>query len=184
MSTVASKLITAEEFTKLPEPADGSTQELVRGVVITMPPPKGRHGVCCSKVNRLIGNHVESKRLGHVTSNDAGFILQRNPDTVRGPDTAFWSVQRVAEVPEGYFEVPPDLAVEVVSPDDAHTRVQEKVRAYLKHGVRMVWVVDPDLRIVTVYRSSELARTFEETDTITGEDVLPDFSCRVADVFA
>jgi Uma2 family endonuclease len=184
MSTVASKLVTAEEFMKMPEPTDGSKQELVRGVIVTMPPPKGRHGVCCSKVNRLLGNHVAAKRLGHVTCNDTGFILQRNPDTVRGPDAAFWSVQRVPEVPDGYFEVPPDLAVEVVSPDDSHTRVQEKVRNYLKHGVRMVWVVDPDLRIVTVYRSSELARTFEETETITGEDVLPEFSCRVAEMFA
>jgi Uma2 family endonuclease len=167
----------------VPEPADGSQQELIRGVIVTMPPPKGRHGVCCSKLNRLIGNHVEANRLGNTTSNDTGWITERGPDTVRGPDVAFWSYQRAPEVPEGYYQVPPDLAVEVVSPSDTHTRVQEKVRHYLKHGARMVWVVDPELRIVTVYRKQTESRTLEETDTLSGEDVLPGFSCKVADLF-
>ncbi|HBI41351.1 MAG TPA: Uma2 family endonuclease [Planctomycetales bacterium] len=183
MATVAQKLITAEEFIKMPDPDDGSRQELVQGVVITMPPPKGRHGVCCNKVGRLIGNYVEANKLGFTTCNDAGFISERAPDSVRGPDVAFYSRQRVSEIPEGYFEVSPDLAVEVLSPSDPHTRVQEKVRHYLKHGVSMVWLVDPELRIVTVYRRQEHARTLEETDTLAGEDVLPGFSCCVAEFF-
>jgi Uma2 family endonuclease len=183
MATVGQRLITAEEFMKMPDPPDGSQQELIRGVIITMPPPMGRHGVCCMKVGFTVYSFVSANKLGHVTSNDAGFISERNPDTVRGPDVAYWNSARVREVPEGYFEVPPDLAVEVVSPNDTHLRVQEKVRHYLTHGVRMVWVVDPELRIVTVYRSKELARTLEETDTLSGEDVLPGFRCRVADLF-
>ena len=92
----------------LPNPPDGSQQELVDGVIVTMPPPKGRHGVCCSKVNRLIGNFVDAQKLGLVTSNDAGVILRRAPDTVRGPDIAYYSRTRVPAVPDGYFEVPPD----------------------------------------------------------------------------
>lgn len=182
MSTVTSSLITAEEFSKMPDPPDGSQQELVRGVIITMPPPKGRHGVCCIKVGYALYNHTSANHLGHVTSNDAGFVSERDPDTVRGPDVAYWSSERVKEVPEGYFEVPPDLAVEVVSPSDTHFRVQEKVRYYLTHEVRMVWVVDPELRIVTVYRSKEMARTLEETETLSGEEVLPGFSCKVSDL--
>jgi Uma2 family endonuclease len=183
MATVTQNLITAEEFMKLPDPADGSQQELLQGVIITMPPPQARHGVCCGKVGRLIGNYVEANKLGFTTCNDAGFISERDPDSVRGPDVAFYSGRRVAEVPEGYFEVAPDLAVEVLSPSDAHTRVQEKVRHYLTHGVSMVWLVDPELRIVTVYRRREHARTLEETDTLLGEEVLPGFSCNVAEIF-
>lgn len=183
MATVTQKLITAEEFMNMPDPPDGSQQELLRGVIITMPPPKGRHGVCCIKVGFLLYGHVSVNRLGHVTSNDAGFVTERDPDTVRGPDVAYWSSAKVSEVPEGYFQVPPDLAVEVVSPSDTHHRLQEKVRHYMTHGVRMVWLVDPELRIVTVYRSKELGRTLEEGETISGEDVLPGFSCRVSDLF-
>jgi Uma2 family endonuclease len=183
MTTTAQKLLTAEEFMELPETRDGSRQELIRGMIVTMPPPKGRHGVCCSKLNRLIGNHVEAQRLGNTASNDTGWITERAPDTVRGPDVAFWSYQRAPEVPDGYYEVAPDLAVEVVSPSDTHTRVQEKVRHYLKHGARMVWVVDPELRIVTVYRNATESRTLEETDSLSGEDVLPGFSVLVAELF-
>jgi Uma2 family endonuclease len=183
MTTTAQQLITAEEFARMPEPADGSRQELVRGVIVTRPPPRGPHGVCCSKLNRLIGNFVEANRLGNTTCNDTGWITERGPDTVRGPDVAFWSYQRAEAVPEGYYEVPPDLAVEVVSPSDTHTAVQEKVRHYLKHGARMVWVVDPELRILTVYRKQTESRTLEETDTLSGEDVLPGFSVTVGELF-
>jgi Uma2 family endonuclease len=183
MSAVTQKLITAEEFMSVPDPPDGSKQELVRGVIVTMPPPKGRHGVCCMSTGYIVYGFVSANRLGHVTCNDAGFVSERAPDTVRGPDVAYWSIQRVPEVPEGYFEVPPDLAIEVVSPSDTHVRLQEKVRHYLKHGVRMVWLIDPELRIVTVYRTTNEARTLEETDTLGGEDVLPGFSCPVARFF-
>jgi len=181
---VTQQLLTAEEFMKLPDPADGSLQELVQGVVVTIPPPKGRHGVCCLRVGRLVGNFVDQHKLGHTASNDAGVILRRGPDTVRGPDIAYYSRTRVPEVPDGYFEVPPDLVIEVVSPDDQHSKVQAKVRQYLKAGVAMVWLVDPDLRIVTAYRPGDRMRTSEEADTLDGEDVLPGFSCQVADLFA
>lgn len=183
MSTVTQKLITAEEFMNMPDPPDGSQQELIRGVIVTMPPPKGRHGVCCSKVDRIVGNFVEEKNLGHVTCNDAGFISERDPDTVRGPDVGYWSRERVPEVPDGYFEVPPDLAVEVVSPGDSQTRIQAKILHYLKTAVRMIWVVDPELRIVTVYRSLDQMRILEEDGTLSGEDVLPGFSCAVSRLF-
>jgi Uma2 family endonuclease len=183
MATVAQKLITAEEFMNMPDPEDGSRQELLQGVIITMPPPQGRHGVCCMEVARLISNHVKANKLGFTTCNDAGFISERDPDSVRGPDVAFYGHQRVTEIPNGYFEVSPDLAVEVLSPNDADSRVQEKVRHYLKHGVSMVWLVDPRLQIVTVYRHLKRAQTLKESDTLLGEDVLPGFSCGVAEFF-
>src|SRR5688500_8056617 len=128
MSTVtgaAKKLITAEEFMNMPDPPDGSKQELLRGEIITMPPPKPRHAACCSEVHFILKSHVKANRLGILTCNDAGFVTEHDPDTVRGPDIAFWSAARASELPEGYFEIPPDLAVEVISPSDTHHRIQE-----------------------------------------------------------
>jgi Uma2 family endonuclease len=182
MATVSTKLLTAEEFSRLPQPEDGTRQELIEGVVVTMPPPGGRHGVCCLKVGRKVGNFVEEHQLGTTTSNDAGFITQRDPDTVRGADVAFWSKERLSEAPTGYIEVLPDLAVEVVSPDDHFSRVQKKVAHYLNRGVRLLWVVDPDDRSLTVYRPDKPLRILGAGDTLTGEDVLLGFSCRVADI--
>jgi Uma2 family endonuclease len=177
-------LLTAEEFMRLPDPPDGARQELIEGRVVTMPPPKGIHGVVCNRLGRLLGNHVDAHGLGWVASNDAGVILEREPDTVRGPDLAYYSKERVPVLPTGYFEVPPDLAVEVLSPDDAASRINSKVRHYLAHGVRLVWVVDPEERTVTVYRSREQIRILEETGMLGGEDVLPGFECPVRELFA
>ncbi|HEV3263368.1 MAG TPA: Uma2 family endonuclease [Gemmataceae bacterium] len=183
MATVSKKLISAEEFARMPDPPDGSQQELVRGEIVTMPPPGGRHGVCCLRTGRRLGNFVEENRRGTVTCNDTGFISERDPDTVRGPDVAYWSKERLPEVPEGYIEIVPDLAVEVVSPSDIFSRIQKKVREYLNRGVRLVWVVDPEGRTVTVYRPLRQATILEENETLSGEDVLPGFSCPVAELF-
>lgn len=182
MATVTKKHITAEEFARMPNPLDGSQQELIRGEVVTMPPPGGLHGACCSRVTRRIGNFVEANGLGTVTSNDTGFVSERDPDTVRGPDVSFWRKERLPEIPEGYVEIPPDLAVEVVSPSDHYSRIQNQVRHHLTHGVQLVWVVDPIDRSVTVYRSLQQATILMEKDVITGDDVVPSFSCQVADL--
>jgi Uma2 family endonuclease len=184
MTTATKKLITAEEFSMMPDPPDGSQQELVRGVIITMPPPGGLHGFSCSRAFRLLDQFVEGPKLGTVLPNDTGFITERDPDTVRGADVSYWSRERLPIIPAGYIEVVPDLAVEVVSPNDHYSRVQKKVRHYLAQGVRLIWVVDPEDRSVTVYRSGQQATILGETDTLSGEDVLPGFSCRVADLFS
>jgi Uma2 family endonuclease len=182
MATVSTKLLTAEEFFRLPQPEDGSQQELIQGVVVTMPPPKAPHGVCCSKIDRRLGAFVEANQLGTVCCNDTGFITEREPDTVRGADVAFWTKERLPTLPRDYIEVLPDLAVEVVSPDDHFARVQKKVIHYLTKGVRLLWVVDPDDRSVTVYRPDKPLRILGEGDTLSGEEVLPGFSCRVGDL--
>jgi Uma2 family endonuclease len=183
MATIAAKqLITAEEFARMPEPLDGSRQDLVRGVIETMPPPGTRHGVCCLKVGRRVGNFVDEQDRGTVACNDSGFISERDPDTVRGPDVSYWSRERLPVVPDGYAEVPPDLAVEVVSPTDHHARIMMRVHHHLTHGVRRVWLVDPEDRSMIVYRSLQDWTFLQESDTLSGEDVLPGFSCRVADL--
>jgi Uma2 family endonuclease len=183
MTTTTEKLITAEEFGRMPDPLDGSRQELVRGVIVTMPPPKALHGACCANVVLVLGNFVREHKLGRVFGNDTGFITERGPDTVRGPDVSFWSRARLSELPEEYIDLPPDLLVEVVSPSDHYSRIQNKVRHYLDHGVLMIWIVDPIDRSVTVYRSREHGKILAETDTLSGEDVVPGFACRVADLF-
>lgn len=149
-----------------------------------MPPPKGRHGVCCSKVGRLLGNHVDAGRLGWVTTNGTGVVFERGPDTLRGPDVAFWRIERQPTIPDGYFEVPPDLAVEVLSPDDRRGAVRAKIKEYVFYGVPLVWLIDPELRSVTVYAGRMRGTELDEAEVIDGGDVLPGFACKVSDLFA
>lgn len=182
MATVSARLLTAEEFFRLPQPEDGSQQELIQGVVVTIPPPGAPHGVSCLNIARKVGNFVVENRLGTVTCNDAGFLAERDPDTVRGADVAYWTRERLPQLPKGYIEILPDLAVEVVSPDDHYSRMQKKVILYLTNGVRLLWVVDPEDRSLTVYRPDRLARILGENEVVSGEDVLPGFTCRVADL--
>ena len=123
-------------------------------------------------------------KAGFATSNDSGVILARNPDTVRGPDLAYWSRERLPERPRGgYPSVPPDLAIEVLSPSDVFTKVHAKVQEYLKAGVRLVWVFVPEDRSVAVFRSGKDSSILYNGDVLSGEDVLPGFSCPVAEVF-
>jgi Uma2 family endonuclease len=127
VTTKARKLITAEEFARMPDPPDGSRQELVRGVIETMPRPSTYHGGCCSRIGRRLANFVEDNNLGHLACNDAGFITERDPDTVRGPDLSFWTRGRLPELPkEGYVSIAPDLVVEVVSPNDVFARAPRR----------------------------------------------------------
>src|SRR5207249_1558990 len=120
-------------FSKMPDPDNGSQLELVRGEIVVMPPPKGRHGLICAQIAWLLKNLVTPKKLGWVVSNDTGIVLERDPDTLVGPDVAFWSIKRQPNPPEHYFEIPPDIAVEVLSPSDRRKDVREKIRNYIKN---------------------------------------------------
>lgn len=183
MSTITQKkLLTAEEFFLLPNPGDGSQQELVRGEIITMPPPGGMHGVCCLKAGRRIGNFVEDGPGGTVTCNDTGFVTERGPDSVRGPDISYWSKERLKEVPVGYITISPDMLVEVLSPSNTSKQIREKLKEYFAKGVRLVWVIAPEDRTLTIYRQPDEGRLLHETASVTGEDVLPGFECRVSDL--
>ena len=185
MSTAATKkLLTAEEFAKLPNPIDGSKQELVRGEVITMPPPSFLHGVVQSNISFVLKTFARSSNLGRVTV-ESGVITDTGPDTVRGPDVAYWSFERLPadHVPVVYANVAPDLCVEVKSPSNTPARTTKKVGEYFTCGARMVWVVDPEERTVTVYRKAGDGRVLWEDAAITGEDVLPGFTSPVAEFF-
>ncbi len=123
------------------------------------------------------------KKLGLVFT-DVGFRLAEDPDTVRGPDIAFVSASRLRSgFPRGFFPGAPDLAVEVVSPGDKAGELQEKIREYLSSGVRLVWLADPRSQTVTAYRPSGEAHVYSGEEPVPGEDVLPGFSFRPAELF-
>jgi Uma2 family endonuclease len=159
--------------------------ELIRGEVVSMCLPGPRHGKITLKIGRLIGNFVDDQDLGEVYAAETGFLIDRDPDTVRGADVAFGRGDRIPSIgnPDSYFPFAPDLAVEVLSPNDTMTEVEAKVHAWLDAGSRMVWVVDPKNRSITVYRQGKEPVTLGGDEELDGGDVLPGFKCRVADCF-
>jgi Uma2 family endonuclease len=176
--------MTADEFLELTD--DGLFHELVRGEVVTMSLAGGRHGKVALKIGRFVGNHVEDWRLGEVFAAETGFLIERDPDTVRGPDVAFVRAERLSLIthPDKHVPFAPDLAVEVLAPNDRAEMVEEKVREWLAAGSRAVWTVDPREKTVTVHRPGAEPITFTEDQDLDGGDVLPGFSCRVALFFA
>lgn len=144
------KIFTADDLLNLAESAsDGRTYELVEGKLYEMPPPSPRHGEVTSNIDFLLQTHVRQFRLGRVLAGDPGFVLGRNPDTVRGPVVAYLSYQRFPadeELPIHYGDFVPDLAVEVVSPSDTRPYLLQKMEAWLAAGVGVVWIVDPRRR--------------------------------------
>ena len=145
--------MTAEELLRLPE--NGKRYELVGGELREMVPAGARHGDVAMTLGILLGQHVRAERLGRVLAAETGFRISRDPDTVRAPDVSFVSRERVPPggPPDGYWELAPDLAVEVVSPNDTAAEVQSKAQMWLESGVRLVWVVYPDTRSVVVHKS-------------------------------
>jgi Uma2 family endonuclease len=187
MATAETKLMTAEEFyewTHRPENHDKNC-ELVRGEIVEMPQPGKRHGFVCGNAVRVMGNFAHRRKKGYVCSNDTGVVVERDPDTVRGPDITFFEdVTSYEDIEEKYGETPPKVAIEVLSPNDSTGKVNRRIRDQLRFGTALVWLIDPEARNVTVYRPGKEHYVLEETEELTGEDVLPDFRCRVAEFFA
>jgi Uma2 family endonuclease len=181
MATVT--LLTVEDLLTLPN--DGRNRELVRGRLVEMNPPYSRHGQICSAINILLGIYARDNRLGHVLCNDAGVITERNPDTVRGADVAFYSYSHVppGPLPKGYLQVPPDLVFEVRSPTDRWSEIHVKVGEYLAAGVKVVCVADQQTETVQVFRDDEPSRTLTRGEDFTLPDVLGDFRVPVRRFF-
>jgi Uma2 family endonuclease len=173
------KLVTAEElFHSGPEWC-----ELIRGRVVELIPPGGRHGRIQASIAHRLTGFVLSAEIGTVYG-EVGFVIERNPDTVRVPDVAFVEGGRLENVDETrYLPFAPDLAVEVVSPSDTFPYIEEKAAQWLAAGSRMVWVVEPESRRVFVYRNAEPREDLSESDTLDGGEVLPGFTTPVADCF-
>lgn len=174
--------VTAEELSGLNLP--NKRAELVRGVLSIREPAGYQHGDVAMRLAAAIFAHVDAHRLGRVFAAETGFRLARNPDTVRAPDVAFISAARLpVPPPRGFAELAPDLAVEVLSPDDRPGEVLGKVADWLNAGSRLVWVVDPIHASARIYRADGTEAILGENDSLRGEDVLPGFECEIAWVF-
>ncbi|MEX2176023.1 MAG: Uma2 family endonuclease [Pirellulaceae bacterium] len=176
------KLLTAEEFLRLPE--NGQRRQLVQGVVLVMNMPGFRHGEVCSRIDRKVGNFVEERDLGRTVSNDSGIITGRNPDTVRGADVAYYSYRRVAkgDSPVGYAGVAPEIVFEVVSPYNDRTEIALKTGEYLRAGVNVVCVIDPQFQTVNLHYPDRPSATLRGEDSLTFAE-LPGFQVAASKLF-
>ena len=174
-------LLTAEDLERLNLP--NKRTELVRGTLIVREPAGYEHGVVAARFAIWLGTHVEAQQLGVVLAAETGFTLFRAPDTVRAPDVAFISTERLPrDRLRGFAEMAPDLAVEVLSPGDTAGEVAEKIDDWLTAGCRLVWVVDPARRSGRVHYANGAVVPLTEADAFEGEDVVPGFRCPVADL--
>ena len=181
-TTTETTLLTAGDLLRLY--SDGVRGELIRGVLCETMPTGREHGAIVANLVGELRAFVKPRRLGWLVASDSGVWLERDPDTVREPDIAFTAAERspLDVRVTGYAEVAPDLVVEIVSPSDSRREVHDKAQMWLRHGVRLVWVVYPDTRMVDVYQADGTASLSEE-DSLSGLDVLPGFTCPIKAVF-
>lgn len=177
-----SKLLTAEEYGQLEN--NGRLTELVRGRIVEMNRPFTSHGFYMIRIAFLLTQFVEQHRLGRVVGGDAGVVTQRDPDTVRGPDLAFYSYQRIPEgpLPDGYWPASPELVIEIRSESDRWKDILQKVAEYLIANVLTVAVVDPQRQQVHLFSDTETT-VLNATDPLTFPEVLPGFEVAVARLF-
>jgi Uma2 family endonuclease len=183
MDATQTQLITAEMLEQMPQP-DGHI-ELVKGELVMMPPAGHEHGEIAGSIFGFLRQFVRQHGLGKVYAAETGFILSRDPDVIRAPDAAFVTAERAAQQKrkEGFFDGPPDLAVEVVSPSDVDELIEEKVLDYLNSGVKLVWLIYPRTHTITAYRTMSDIRLLTAQDTLDGADVLPGFAVQVQEIF-
>lgn len=174
------QLTTAEELFRLPS---DFRCELIDGVVIELSPPGGLHSVIAGHFAVLIAG-AEAQGIGRVLG-EAGFILRRNPDRVRAPDVAFIRKERLPASgwPVAYWDIPPDLIVEVASPNDTATEIQTKISDWIEFGVPLVVQVYPDSRSIEVARSLQQRERLALGDTLDLDPAIPGFSISVAEIF-
>ncbi len=160
--------------------------ELVGGEVRVMNFPSGAHTIMVYAIYDALSAHVRGRALGRTFGDGAGYTLPHRADTVRGPDVSFVRAGRLRtpQPQRGIFDFPPDLAVEVVSPEDRYTEVREKLTDYFAAGTALAWVVDPRRRVVEVHEPGREVRVVTEGETLDGAPVLPDFRLPVAEIFA
>jgi Uma2 family endonuclease len=186
MAAPATTRLTIEEFlafVQRPENAD-RLWELDRGEVIEMSRPGELHGFTCATICMWLTLYLLRRGSGYFLPNDTGYLVERKPDTLRGPDVMLYLEDRNAEqMASTHTERRPDLIIEVLSPFDRTSDVNRKVSQYLTRGVPLVWLVDPDLHCVTVYRPGEMHRVLDGQDDLSCEEVLPGLRLTVADLF-
>ena len=178
-----SGVMSAGELWRMPH--RGRRLELIRGELRAAEPTGSRHGRVAMRIAIHLGNHVHAGRLGVVFAAETGYWIERDPDTVRAPDVAFVSRARFEAVGDtaAFWPGPPDLAVEVLSPEDRPGAVREKVADWLRAGCEMVLVVDPERRSVVVYGPARAPVRLGSAAVIDGEHVVPGWRMPVAAAF-
>lgn len=185
MVTAQETLLTTNDLEALAaHTVDGTRYELVRGELRTVPPVNFEHAEITVRFAQRLQNHVDARQLGVVLAGDPGFTIERHPDTVRAPDVAFFAAARVPHPRprRGFPELVPDLAAEIISPSQTAAEIEEKIQMWLEAGVKLVLVLYPSRRSITV-RSTHDARVLSEHDRLECGDLLPGFSCAVGDLF-
>lgn len=174
---VSAELMTAEQFLQSEQPP---RCELIRGQVVELMPPGAEHGLVVASIATILGPFLHLHRLGKLLAGDPGFVLTRGPDTVRAPDLAFLAAERIGAtgVPIGFADIPPDLAIEVVSPNDRWTELEAKSRQWFAFGVRELWIADPQLGEIRVLRDGEAPQVFGSGDELRSA-LLPGFTAPV-----
>jgi Uma2 family endonuclease len=177
------KLMTAEEYGRLAD--DGRLTELVRGRIVEMNRPFTSHGYLMSRITGLLWQFVDQHGLGRVVSGDAGVVTQRDPDSVRGPDVAYYSYERIPRGPrpEGYWPASPELVIEIRSNDDRWKQIYQKVGEYLSADVLIVAVIDPEQRRAHLFSGDREAVVLNASDHLTFPEILPGFEIVVERLF-
>ena len=176
-------ITTAEQLFRAPD--SGKRNELVRGLLIVMAPAGSEHGWIASRILIRLGTHVEANDLGKTFAAETGFLIEVNPDTVRAPDAAFVSHERLGNAPSSfsYLQVAPDLVVEVVSPNDTSTDVEAKAEQWLEAGSRIVLVADPGNQTLRVYKSKAQIEVLHSGEEFSSGDVCGDWKISVNEIF-
>ncbi|MBI2566965.1 MAG: Uma2 family endonuclease [Candidatus Schekmanbacteria bacterium] len=176
------RLITADEFERIAHRLGHS--ELIDGRIIEMSPTGAKHGTIEAWIAAILLVYVKPRNLGDVGTGEVGCKLPNG--RVRAPDVAFVRAERVPPdgPPDGFWPFAPDLAVEVVSPDDCPREVRDKANEWIAAGSQAVWTVDPASRTVTVYALATTPRVLGIGETLEGGSVLPGFACLVDQIFA
>jgi len=180
----AEKLLTAEEFERLRE--EGKRYELIDGELREMAPTVNWHGEVELNLAALLHTYVRSHGLGRVSCGEVLYIVRRKPDRVRAADIAFICQERVPslEARQHIMEVVPDLVVEILSKHDTIAEISDRIDDWLGAGVRLLWIVDPFRRTVTIYQPERDPTLLGAQATLEGDPVLPGFRCPVAEMFA
>jgi Uma2 family endonuclease len=181
--TPEKKIWTDEAFMVLPD--DGHHYEIVNGELIDMGNSGALHGYVCSLLLAALMSYILPKKLGVILDSSTAFKMKNG--NKRSPDISFFAKERlqgITELPSGFLEGAPDLAVEVLSPGNTIEEIDEKIAEYFENGARLVWVISPTQHYILVYRSiQEPDRLLKSADSLDGEDVIPGFTLPVADLF-